>query len=163
MLVSLIDLPIRLLSIIKNKNYMPKFEFLLKFMSTVYIVITFLIVNLILVFLVEEPYELYEGKEIFTHVLLPVIGVLNYILCKSNFVLSKKFIFLTQIPIIIYSIWYLIMVFILKVWSDFYSVGFWYPFSLPLFIIGLLALSIGISFILYKIKFKKNKEISKNI
>lgn len=156
--VCLIDLPIRIKMIIKNDRFDYNWQFNIRFLSAIYIIITFMIVNLVLVFLVEEPYELYEGKEIFTHVIIPILSVLTLFITWRKSKLNKKIILLTQIPILMYSIWYLIMVFVLKVWSDFYSVGFWYPYSLLIFVVMLFGLSIGIAFVCYKLKNRKVKK-----
>ncbi len=157
MMTSLIALPFGVISFVKKKD-LPKWLYILKHISTTYLIITFLIVNLLLVWLVENPMELYEGKELITHVIAPFLAVISFLLIPSQKINFKKEVLAILIPVIIYSIYYLIMVFILKVWSDFYSVGFFYPYSLPLFLILFLLANFFISFLLFKIKEKQSKQ-----
>lgn len=151
MIVSLIDVPFRITGLIKGNYPNPKWLFILRFMSTVYIIITFLIVNLVLVWLVKEPFELYEGKELFTHVLLPVIATTCYFISPS-YKFDKKIMFAPLYAMIAYSIYYYLKVFTFKVWSDFYSVGFLYPWSVLIFIVLIVGVTIGISVLILKLK-----------
>ena len=153
----LISIPYSIISLIKRKNILPKWLVILKFIAVACIIITFLIVNLVLVWLVTEPYELYEGKELFTHVIVPIVSLSSFLIYKPNFKFTNKIILFVNIPILAYSIIYTLMVFILKIWSDFYSVAFWYPYSLVIFMVLFFGLSSLISFLLYKIKNKQNK------
>ena len=152
LLVAIISIPFLIYSIVKKEEMSPRWLFIIRHISTTYIVITFLIVNLLLVWIVDEPYELYEGKEIITHVIAPILMVLIFCLSAFTEVKIKAEICWVLIPVCAYSILYFLKVFVFKVWEDFYSVGFWSPYSIPLFLILFIGASILISVVLLNIK-----------
>ena len=158
LLVSIISIPYLIISILKKEKISPKWLSVLRHISTTYIVITFLIVNLLLVWIVSEPFELYEGKEIITHVIVPLLMVVIFCLSDSKEISYKEAVIWALIPVCIYSFVYFLKVFIFKVWEDFYSVGFWYPYSIPLFLILFIGTSILISVFLLNIEKKLDKK-----
>ena len=150
--VSLVSVPYLIISLSKKQKVFPKWLALIRHVGTTYIVITFLIVNLLLVWIVDEPYELYEGKEIVTHVIAPLLFTAVFILSDKEDLSYKQAVIWALVPVCVYSLIYFLKVFIFRVWGDFYSVGFWYPYSVPLFLVLFVGASVLISVVLLRVK-----------
>ena len=154
-IVALIGATYGIMSLKRNQNIIPRWVVSLKYMSVVYIVITFVVVSVLLSWISPEPAKLFTGKQIFTHITNPIIAVISYGFLPVADIPKPNVMWLSLIPVVIYSTIYGIMVFVVKTWSDFYSVGIMMPWSMVVYAFALVGFSVSICFILYKLKFRK--------
>ncbi|MBR4271168.1 MAG: hypothetical protein IKQ31_05815 [Clostridia bacterium] len=153
--VGLIGATYAIMSLKKGENVIPRWVATMKFMSVVYIVITFVVVSVLLSWISPEPWTLFSGKQIFTHITNPIIAVIGYCFLSVKEAPRPNIMWLSLIPVALYSALYVVMVFVVKTWSDFYGVGIEMPWSMVVYGFALVGFSVAISFILYKLKFRK--------
>ena len=84
-------------------------------------------------------------------------GILSFVgfeLAQPAKVDFKRELPFVSIPLIVYCIMYFLNVFIFKVWEDFYSAGFFYPYSVLIFLVGFLGVGALVAYL--TLKFKKS-------
>lgn len=72
----------------------------------------------------ENFFIMYSGDMFFFHLINPILSMLCFCFFFNTKEIKRKSIFLTLIPVFIYSIIYLIMVVFLERWNDFYNFTF---------------------------------------
>ena len=148
----------------KTDKEIPLWVSILRYMATIDLVITFLVVALFLGFIVEEGYfSLYVNANFFYHLAIPVINFISFVFYENKFQLGKKQIALGMTHIMLYAVFYLIVAFSHfqdgKVSLEYDWYGFAQSGVLGAIISGLVVLGLGylISFVLYKIINKSNQ------
>ena len=118
---------------IKGQNaFLSKKLLALKYAGTVAVTVTMLTVILFLVQFYGFK-ALYQGANLYLHLLSPLAALCSFILIDIDFALSSRYITLSVFPTLIYGIIYLIMVVFIGEenggWKDFYGFnigGHWY-------------------------------------
>ena len=91
----------------------------------------------------------YSGRNFFTHLIVPLLALFSYLFLEEKLELKWKYSLLILIPLIIYSIVYVINVVVLESWPDIYMInkqGLWYLFLIA-FLVGDFALGQGFYFL----------------
>ena len=148
----------------KTKKKIPMFVHILKFIATIDLMITFLVVALFLGFITDEGYfSMYANSNFLFHFLIPVLNFISFVFFERAPRFSLKHTFLGIVHLVLYAVFYIIVV--LTHFQDgtidlHYD---WYAFAqrglLVAFICAIIVLTLGylISFLLYKINNKQNK------
>ncbi len=142
----------------------------IKYTSTVAITLTCVTVVFFLApyaaLIGHSYFDLFRRNNIYTHLLVPILAIINFLVVESNDDLGFKSVFYGVIPTVIYSVVYLVMVVFIGEanggWVDFYGFTFggrlW---TVPLSFTGMYAATFVISWLLYliqkKICVKRNK------
>ena len=152
---------------LKNKdcNKLPRWLVILKFIATIDLIITFLVVALFLGFIVPDGYfSVFYNSSFLFHLVIPVLNFISF-LCLEPFNLkNKKYVFYGIIHILLYSVFYIIIV-LTHVKNGKIDITYdWYAFAQKGIIVAifvaliLLAVALLISYLLWKIKNKISKE-----
>ena len=146
----------------KTKKPMPTYVNILKFVATIDLVITFLVVALFLGFIVDEGYfSLYVNANFFFHLAIPVLNFISFVWYEERPKFKFWYTFLGLIHIILYSTFYLTVVLthfqdgavpLFYDWYGFAQLGLGIAFVCAIVVI---ALSYTVSYVLYKINNKK--------
>lgn len=154
---------IKEIQFLKGKiDYIPVKFFVLKLMGTVAVGLTFFVVFAYLEFIVDGGIApLLMNSNLFLHLIIPVVSMLNFVLFERTDKLKFKYTFLGLIPTVVYAIYYLINVLIHmedgKVspkydWYWFVQNGVWTAFIVvPL----ILLITYIISLLLWKVNKKR--------
>lgn len=95
---------------LKNKKEIPKFVYILKFMGTCSVTLTFLVTALFLApFSIYHFYDFYMNSNLFLHLITPIVSVISYIFFEKC-ELSFKSSFLGIVPMALYAIYYVGMI-----------------------------------------------------
>ena len=145
----------------KTKKPIPLTVYILRYIATIDLIITFLVVALFLGFIAEEGYfSLYLNANFFFHFAIPVINFTSFIGFENVPKLTFKQTFLGISHLTIYSIFYLIVVIthfhdgavdIYYDWYAFAQLGLGIAF---IFAIGVFAIGYIFAFLLYKLNNK---------
>lgn len=153
---------------LKNNTNIAKWIHILRYMVTMCLTLTFVIVICILI-----PFKpnfwlfmLFQDSNLYQHLLCPVISVISFLFFESQIKLNKKHIFYSLIPTIIYGVIFLVLN-ILKIIEGPYP--FFYVYSMAwysalLSLLGVATICFCIALLLYWIhnKIFKNAKISTN-
>ena len=109
---------------LRNSEYkIPNWVIKLKFISTVAVAVTFLVV-LCYMAPVGGFAKLYYGTSFFLHLVAPLLAIVSLVFFDPPVFLSGKFCFLGVLPMAVYSVIYFVMVITLGEsnggWEDFY-------------------------------------------
>ena len=149
------------ITFVEKKYILPKWLVSIKYFATVYIIITFIIICMVLSWIDPKPERLWTGREMFTHAINPLLGVISFCFLPNKHQVNKYLFWYALIPVVGYAILYGIMTIGVGTWKDFYSVTIELPWSAIIFAWALLGFSLSISWLLYRWKFPK-KTIAKN-
>lgn len=134
----LIIADIRLIS--KNGGRLPLWILLFKYMGTVTVTLTFLTCVVYLSKMTGGFGNLIHGKELFMHLLTPVLAILSFVLFEHGAPLKLWTVFLPLIPVAAYGAVYFYMTIAVPKdqggWYDVYYLvrnGQWYPATLVMF------------------------------
>ena len=148
----------------KTKKQMPLFVYILKFIVTIDLIITFLVVALFLGFIVEEGYfSLYTNANLFFHFLIPVLNFISFIAFENKRPLKIWHTFIGILHVVLYSIFYLTVVFLhlengaVDIKYDWYAFTQRGPLGAFICAVVILGFSYLLSFALYKFSTKKIK------
>ena len=141
----------------KSQKPFPFFVHVLKYISTIDLILTFLVVALFLGFIVEDGYfSLYVNANFFFHFAIPVINFISFVFCEEKFDCKFEHTFLGVIHVVIYSFFYLIVV-LTHFQNGAVDIKYdWYAFAqlgLPIaFVCSVVVLSISYlsAYLLYK-------------
>lgn len=140
---------------IKNNAKIPDWVFKLRYISTLCLTITFVIVTLVLVPMFPNSfyYMWFESSSLYQHLLCPVISIISFLLFENSIILNRKTIFFALIPTILYGVISIILN-LLKLMAGPYP--FFYVYDIPWFVcvFSLTAIVLGsalIAFVIYKI------------
>ena len=152
----------------KTQKKIPLWVHILRYIATIDLIITFLVVALFLGFIVEEGYlSMYTNANFFFHFMIPVLNFISFCFFEETAIFKLKHTFIGTLHLILYAIFYIVVA------TTHYNNGSvdikydWYAFAqkgLPLaFVCGALVIGIGylISFLLYRIRNKLNLKINK--
>ena len=154
----------------KSKKLIPKVVYLLKYIATIDLIITFLVVALFLGFIVSEGYfSLYTNANFFFHFAIPILCVISFVWFEGVPTLKLKHTFIGVAHLAVYAVFYMAVV--LTHFKDgavdiYYD---WYAFAqkgiLIAFISAIIVLSLGylVSFAIYKIINKRNNALNKKM
>lgn len=147
-LCGLVLVPFNLKALKSGKDEIPKWALVLKFVGTVAVTLTMLVVILFL-----GPTQgygiMYAGVTFDLHLTCPLLCIISFCFLERGIVLSKKQTLWGIVPTLVYGTVYLILVVFVKAWPDFYGFnigGFWYisyivlPAVTYIFALGLRAL-----------------------
>ena len=87
---------------IKNKDYIKRYMYILKFIFTVSITITGIIFCSFLAPFAD--FDVWSFASILTHVVVPILSIVDFFVDDYNIVFNKKHIFLTLIPPFLYFV-----------------------------------------------------------
>ncbi len=147
----------------KTKKVIPKTINILRYIATVDLIITFLVVALFLGFIVEEGYfSMYANANFFYHFAIPVLNLISFVFYENTQKFKLKDSLWGISHLTLYAIFYLSVV-----CSHFNNGSVdlyydWYAFAqkglLIAFVCGIIVMSFGYltSLILYKIKIRSN-------
>ncbi|MBQ7453370.1 MAG: hypothetical protein IJS68_03840 [Clostridia bacterium] len=95
----------------KTERKTPFFVYMLRYIATIDLILTFLVVALFLGFIVEEGYfSLYVNANFFFHFAIPIINFINYIGVERKPLLKLKHTFVGLIHVLLYAIFYIAVV-----------------------------------------------------
>lgn len=163
--IGLVCLATAIYRIIKKDTKLNKILFLLKIIALAYITITFVVTATYLApHLGADWWRLYINNNIFNHFLTPILAITTFIVLEDYVELDYRYCFLSVVPLLLYGVMYVINVYThLKpdgstdLAYDIYGfcrfgVGF-----LILFLIGFVAISIGLTLLYRFINKQRNK------
>ena len=129
-----------------------KFIYMLKFVSTVAVLLTFTTVVFFLS-IIYSPLAMFVSSNLFFHLINPLMSLFILLFLEKDFPLGKFGVtFLGLIPMVIYGIIYFLMVLVFKVWDDFYA--FTLNNMTICFIILMPTVTYGLSVLTYELKRK---------
>lgn len=100
--LSIVFLVIMVLEIVKNKIIIKDYLYILKYVFTVSITITGIIFCVLLAPFAD--FNVWTFSSILTHVVVPVVSIFDYFICDLKVKLTKKHIYYTLIPPLIYFV-----------------------------------------------------------
>lgn len=148
----------------KTKKAIPKTINILRYIATVDLIITFLVVALFLGFIVEEGYfSMYTNANFFYHFAIPVLNLISFVFYENTQKLKLKDTLWGISHLTLYAIFYLTVV-----CSHFNNGSVdlyydWYAFAQKglaiAFVCGAVVFGLGycVSYILYRIKNKRSR------
>ena len=148
-LIALINATFLLLSVVKDKNYVHWIFSLIKLIIISMTTLTFFTV-LFVIGPIDGYQKNYSGRNFFTHLVVPLLSLVSYFFFEEKLQLEWKYSTFVLIPLIIYSIIYVINVVMFKTWPDIYQInkqGLWY-----LYLLTFLVMDFGIGEGLYFLK-----------
>lgn len=149
------------ISLLKNKKeYIPKIVYLLKYIATVAVSLTFIVTLLYLVPLYGSNFMyLYQNSNLFFHLIVPILSVISYILFEKND-MKFSYTFYGTSTMIVYGLYYATNVLLHQIDGKVTYEYDWYGFvqggvSLMIIVIPIMFIvTYLISFILYKLNKK---------
>ena len=127
-LCCLLLVPFNLKALKSGKDEIPQWAMLLKFVGTVAVTLTFMVVVLFLG--PTQGYDImFSGVCLELHLICPLLCIVSFCFLERGACVSKKQSWWGVVPTIIYGTVYLVMVIFLKRWEDFYGFnigGMWY-------------------------------------
>lgn len=148
----------------KTGKGIPAFVQILRYVATIDLVITFLVVALFLGFIVDEGYfSLYVNANFFYHFAVPVLNLVSFLFFETKPKFKFSYTFVGLIHLILYSIFYLIVVLthiengavdLYYDWYAFGQFGIIWAFVSAIVVFGLGYLT---AFVLYKLVNKRAK------
>ena len=136
-LISLANVIFLSLSIAKNKIYVRPVFSLIKVIALSMTTLTFFIV-LFVIGPLDGYAKNYTGRNFFTHLVVPVLALISYLFFEEKLQSKWKTSILILIPLVIYSILYIVCAIVLHYWPDIYHInkqGLWYLFLLAFLIV----------------------------
>lgn len=127
-LCSLLMVPFNIKAIKSGRNEIPQWALILKFVGTVAVTVTLMVVLLFLGPTAGYA-PMFEGNCLELHLICPLIAIVSFCFFERGIVLSKKQVLWGIVPTIIYGTVYLVNVVFTRVWIDFYGFnigGYWY-------------------------------------
>lgn len=147
---------------LKHQNYhMPTWIVTVTYVSTSCVALTFLISVCVLSPIVGFYDILLAGSNLFLHLICPVTAITLFLFINTFHTLKFKKTFIALSPILIYAITYIVNVFILKKWNDYYCFNKFIPWPLTTSII--LPVAFGVCFIVRVIHNKMHVKYRKKI
>lgn len=145
----------------KTQKPVPKVVHILRYIATIDLVVTFLVVALFLGFIVEEGYfSLYVNANFFFHFAIPVLNLISFVGFENAPKFKFGYTFIGLIHVVLYSIFYLAVVLthfkdgavpLEYDWYAFAHLGLGIAFVCAIIVLGLSYL---VSYLLYKINNK---------
>ena len=135
------------INLLKKKDDYPLALSIIKFVGISMTTLTFFMVVCFVPFYGFK--RAYGGDKLITHLIAPVLVAISYLFFDEKQIFKWKLSLLANIPVIIYSIVYIVNVICLSRWPDIYKVnqnGFWYVYILIALVSG-FALSQGLYFL----------------
>ena len=152
-------------SALKNNRLLSKWTILLRYVANCCLAITLVVVLFILIPLRPHTltFMLFKDSNLYQHLLCPIISIFSFLTFENQIKLKKRAILISLLPTFVYGIC-LIILNLLKVVVGPYP--FFYVYLLPLHIlllsiVGVLLISIFLSYLLYRL-YNKKIEKSKN-
>ena len=168
--ICLIDIPYQIISLISKENKLPKVLYVAKYICSISLIFVALAVLLVFFPLAlvytkdinQTIYYTYYMDKIFTHIVIPVLFVLSFIVLEEKQEMKKRYIYISAVPFIVYCIEYTILVFIVKSWNDDYFAGEIVRVATIFSLIGLVAIFIASNPLIGLLlnKAKKNQPIN---
>lgn len=146
--LSIVNAILLLISITKNRSYIPTIFSLIKIVAISMTTLTFFTV-LFVIGPIDGFIKSYSGRNFFTHLVIPLISLISYLFFEEKLHLEWRYSLFILIPFVIYSIVYVINVVFMGTWSDLYHInkqGLWYLFLIA-FIVSDFALGQGLYFL----------------
>ena len=138
-----------------SKNVIKNWVIYLRYIATICLTITFVVVSLVLIpmYPASFNYLMFNGSSFFHHLACPVLSIISFLLFENRIFLKKFSIFLPIIPTFIYGSICLVLN-ILKLLEGPYP--FFYVYDISWIVcavsaISILLISLLISFVFYKI------------
>ena len=147
--ISLTNTILLTLSVVRNKNCIPRAFSLIKVIALSMTTLTFFIV-LFEIGPIDGYQKNYSGRNFFTHLVVPNLSLLSYLFFEEKLKIRWEYSFTVLIPLLVYSLTYVINVIIIKSWPDIYQInkqGLWY-----LYLLAFLVVDFGIGQGIYFLK-----------
>ena len=108
-IASLIFIYYDCLVISKKKKEIPKYVYIFKHIATVGVILTFLVTAFYLApFSKYNYFAFYKNSNLFFHLIVPILSFITYVFFEKNKKQERSIILLGTIPMILYSIFYVI-------------------------------------------------------
>lgn len=151
-------IPFAVEGIRKMRFTIPRWVFILEFIGTAGVTVTFLFT--VLISLPVEGVSVISGIYFWLHIICPISAMVLFYSTENFFVLKMKDVLITMTPFVMYFIVYLTMVFILKGryghWRDIYRLGEYVPFWVSAPVLFMFAFGVA-----YLHSFLSNKMVKK--
>ena len=104
---------------------------------------------------------MFTRSGLFMHTINPILITFLFVLVISDARIKFSYSFISLVPIVIYIIVYFIMVFVAKIWSDYYKTNAFFPW--PVSLLLMITVSFGICQLIRILHNLSNKYITKSI
>ena len=154
-------IPFQIDGLRRNKYKLPFWIVTIMYVGVTGLFVTFLTAVTLISINTGFVYTMFMKSNIFMHTINPIIITVLFTLTISDHRVKFHESFYTMIPLIIYAIIYVVMVFITKTWRDHYNSNTYMPW--PLSILLLLLLAYGLTMLLRFLHNLTNKHVTKMI
>ena len=147
-LMSLINGIYLIISIFKDRNCVPNTFSLIKIIAISMTTLTFFTV-LFVIGPIDGYQKNYSGRNFITHLIIPILSLFSFLFFEEKLQIKWHYSLLILVPLILYSIIYVINVVALTTWPDIYQInkqGLWYLFLLA-FLVADFGLGQGLYFL----------------
>ena len=167
--LSLFSLPFYAIKLCKKDFEIPKMIYALKYVASL-LLITVLLVVVVLFFPAvwivdgfEESLRVnFYGDCLYTHVLIPILFVLSFVLLDENISFSKREGFAFYIVLGAYLAMYVLFVYVFRTWADFYAINTVVSYLTVFGLIGIIAVFAPVPFFLNKLMLKLKNNAQPN-
>lgn len=143
---------------VKKQKAIPKWVNILRYIASIDLIITFLVVALFLGFIAEDGYfSLYLNANFLFHFLVPILTVVSFIFFEKKPVFRFRDTFLGLTHLFLYAIFYTVNVFahmhdgVVEIEHDWYAFAHYGTGLMFAFAVGVIGIGYLASFALYKI------------
>lgn len=154
-------IPFQIDGLRRNKYKLPFWIVTIMYVGVTGLFVTFFTAITLISINTGFVYTMFMKSNIFMHTINPIIITVLFTLTISDHRVKFHESFYTMIPLIIYAIIYVVMVFITKTWRDHYNSNTYMPW--PLSILLLLLLAYGLTMLLRFLHNLTNKHVTKMI
>ena len=154
-------LPFQIDGLRRDRYKLPSWIVIVMYVGAVGVFLTFFVAITIISAYQGFVKAMFTNAKLFTHTINPLLITLLFVLVISDTHIKFSFSFISLIPVIVYMITYLIMVIILKEWSDHYYTDKYIPW--PVSLILIIAISFGICQLLRFLHNLTNKHVNESI
>lgn len=156
-----ICIPFQIDGLRKDKYNLPFWIITVMYVGVVGVFITFFVALTIISALQGFSYAMFGHSNLFMHTINPIFITISFTLIISDHHIKFKEVFLSITPMLIYSLIYFIMVFVVKAWSDHYQTNSFIPW--PVSFIIILSVAFGCAVLLRYLHNLTNKFVTKSI
>ena len=122
-LTALIYFPYNIIAIYEGRDNTPQWVKTFKFTGTVAVAVTFVTVVLFLGFVYGFG-PMFVGQNLFMHLITPLLAIIGFIFFDHAKPQPKGTLIWEILPVVFYSILYIVNVVVVPVWPDFYNFTF---------------------------------------
>ena len=154
-------LPFQIDGLRRDRYKLPPWIVIVMYVGTVGVFLTFSVAITLITAYQGFVTAMFTNAKLFTHTINPLLITFMFVLVISDTRIKFSFSFISLAPVIVYMLVYLIMVIILKQWSDHYYTDKIIPWYVSMILI--LSVSFGIAQLLRFLHNLTNKHVNKTI